>query len=152
MTATSTTLYPYHPVTGDRLVATCEIIPGCVPREISMVDDKLVIEEGSETIVSWNAQEIAQMNSRFVLMTDAGHVCLDSEVSWDAMDADCIPQHEPKPATAYPTNRNLMDAYFDMHVAVSCAVDNLTKGDIEGALSQLKGQLNALFDVDRLSK
>lgn len=53
-------LYPYHPISGDRLAGTFEVIPAWVPREIHKTGDTITLEDGSETLVNWNGQELLQ--------------------------------------------------------------------------------------------
>lgn len=43
-------LYPYHPISGDRLAGTFEVIPAWVPREIHKTGDTITLEDGSETL------------------------------------------------------------------------------------------------------
>ncbi|HIH7257107.1 TPA: hypothetical protein ACYRLJ_000338 [Pseudomonas aeruginosa] len=144
-------LYPYHPISGDRLAGTFEVIPAWVPREIHKTGDTITLEDGSETLVNWNGQELLQINNQLVLVTEGGDTCLNSEAIWSEQDTQHIEVTLPGPASSYPTNNTLMHAYVDLHVAASCALHNLQQGDIEGALKQLQGQLNAILDVDRLT-
>ncbi|HHH9443124.1 TPA: hypothetical protein ACP32N_005112 [Pseudomonas aeruginosa] len=143
-------LYPFHPVTGDRLVGTLEMIPALVPREIYRDEGVTTIEDGTESQINWNAQEVATLNGQQVLVTEAGASCVQSEILWAVHDVERLEVKNARPATTCPSFNSLMFAYIVLHMTLKCTIGNLKAGYSEGQLDTLLGQLNPLFDVDRL--
>lgn len=143
-------LYAYHPVSGDPLIGTLDTLTAIVPCEISRTDGVTTIEEGTESIVDWNGQEVAKMNGRQVLITEAGATCLIDEVLWSVHDVPKWDVAIEKPATKCPSYNDLMFAYILLQQTLTATISNLKAGYTEGQMDTLLSRVNPLFDVDRL--
>jgi hypothetical protein len=143
-------LYAYHPVSGDPLIGTLDMLTAVALCEISRIDGVTTIEEGTESIVDWNGQEVADLNGRQVLITEAGATCLIDEVLWCVHDVPKWNVTTKKPATNCPSYNQLMSAYILLHQTLTVTISNLKAGYTEGQMEALLSQVNSIFDVDRL--
>jgi len=135
-TMTTSICYPYHPVTGERLVGTVEFVPGVYHRDILRVDGAIKLEDGDGTAMNWDGQVTAVVQGQEFLVTDSGAACLLSEVRWEPVESDQIDVEVPGHATTVSDYNLIVEALVSLQQRVELAVGALAQGDVEAA-SQL---------------
>jgi len=135
-TMTTSICYPYHPVTGERLVGTVEFVPGVYHRDILRVDGAINLDDGDGTAMNWDGQVTAVVQGQEFLVTDSGDSCLLNEVRWDPVEADQIDVEVPGHATSVSDYNLVVDTLVSLQQRVELAVGALAQGDVEAA-SQL---------------
>ncbi|MHC5194745.1 hypothetical protein ACYSUW_13420 [Pseudomonas frederiksbergensis] len=138
-------LFPYHPIMGNRLIATLDFVLGTVPRDIHKEDGQIVLGEASETEMNWNAAEEQSMHGVRFLVTEDGHECLEHEALWREEDVDHIVIDAPGTAATAHTANTLRDQLAELGSAAREVVLNAEAGQKNGnALAQLKHLLESL--------
>jgi hypothetical protein len=142
-------LFPFHPVNGLRLCATLDFVQGIVHREIVKEDGMVVLEDGTETEMDWNAaQEQANCTVRF-LATEDGNECLEYEAVWREDDVESIQITEPGKATKALSANVLRDRIAELGSAAREVVLNYDEGkNVGDALAALKDLLEAMDLMD----
>lgn len=142
------TLYPYHPVTGRRLTATIDFVPGRVNRDISKTNGELEFDEASETDMCWNAAEDQKQHGVSFLTNDDADECLVHEALWLTQDVVSIVIEEAGTATLALTPNQLRDKLAELGSAAREVVIRNEEGhtiqDIGVALTALKELLDAM--------
>lgn len=143
------TLYPYHPVTGSRLTATIDYVPGLVDRVgLSKINGVVELEDGSETAMCWNAAEDQKKHGVIFLTNDDGDQCLEHEALWREDDEDGIDIEVAGKATPALSPNQLRDQLAELGSAAREVVIRNEEGhtiqDIGVALTALKEILDAM--------
>lgn len=138
-------LFPYHPIRGNRLIATLDCVLGTVPRDIYSEGDQIVFGEASETVMDWNAAEEQNKHGTRFLVTEDGHECLVHEALWREEEVELIEVNVPGPTTDALTANVLRERLAELGSAAREVVLNAEAGQKNGdALAQLKHLLEAL--------
>jgi len=144
----SNQLFPFHPVTGNRLTATIDFVPGAVHRDISRINGVLEVEEAPETSMCWNAAEEQKSNGIGFLTNDNADECLEYEAVWREADVDAIQIEVPGSATPVLTPNKLRDKLAELGSAAREVVLRSDEGqsiqDIGVAMAELKALLDAM--------
>lgn len=142
-------LFPFHPVTGLRLCATLDFVQGIVHRDIVKEDGLVVLEDGTETQMDWNAaEEQANCTVRF-LATEDGNECLEHEALWREDDVESIQITEPGKATEALTANVLRDRIAELGSAAREVVLDCEEGkNVGDAMAALKDLLEAMGLMD----
>lgn len=130
---TTTICYPYHPVSGERLVGTFELVPGVYHREITRIDGALQLDDGDGTAMNWDGQITATIQGQEVLVTDSGDACLLSEAHWSPEEAEQIELDVQGHATNVRDYNQLAGALAELQTGVRAALQALVLGEIEHA-------------------
>lgn len=138
-------LFPYHPIMGNRLIATLDFVLGTVPRDIHKEGGQIVFGEASETEMNWNAAEEQSKHGIRFLVTEDGHECLEHEALWREEDVESIEVKVPGASTDALTANVLRDRLAELGSAAREVVLNAEAGQKNGdALAQLKDLLASL--------
>ncbi len=128
---TTTICYPYHPVSGERLVGSFELVPGVYHREITRVDGAIQLDDGDGTAMIWDGQITATIQGQEVLVTDSGDACLLSEAYWSPEEAEQVELDVQGHATNVRDYNQLAAALARLQTAVNAALQALELGDSE---------------------
>ena len=139
------TLFPFHPVTGYRLCATVDYLMGTVLREIQKVDGEIICEEGTETVIDWNAAEEQVKQGSVYLLTEDGAICLENEAIWREDDVDVIEIDEVVVTTEMVGPNKLRADQLELASAAREVVLDIESGACpKAAADQLKALLVGL--------
>lgn len=139
------TLFPFHPVTGRRLSATIDFVPGAVHRDISKTNGELVLEDASETTMCWNATEQQMQHGISFLTNENADECLEHEALWRAEDVDSISIIKVGSATPALTPNQLREKLAELGSAAREVILQSNEGQNIGAsLASLKDLLEAM--------
>lgn len=126
---TTTICYPYHPVSGERLVGSFELIPGVYHREITKDDCTVKLDEGDGTAMNWDGQITAKIQGQEVLVTASGDTCLLGEARWSPKEAEQIELDAKGHATLVKDYNQLAAELEVLQVSVNAALLALELGD-----------------------
>ena len=139
------TLFPFHPVTGRRLSATIDFVPGAVHRDISKTNGELVLEDASETTMCWSAAEQQMQHGISFLTNENADECLELEALWRAEDVDSISIIKVGNATPALTPNQLREKLAELGSAAREVILQSNEGqNIGAALASLKDLLEAM--------
>ena len=130
---TTTICYPYHPVSGERLVGSFELVPGVYHREITRFEGSIHLDDGDGTAMNWDGQITATIQGQEVLVTDSGDACLLSEAHWSPEEAEQIELDAQGHATNIKDYNQLAAALARLQTAINAAQQALELGDSEQA-------------------
>lgn len=139
-------MFPYHPVSGKRLNTTLDFIEGTVLREIFKENGQVVLEEGSETKLHWDAAEEQANCSVLFLLDDDNSECLEHEALWREIDAERIEIDVPGKATPALTANTLRDRLAELGSAAREVVLRSDEGQTLQAIGDAVGALKELLD------
>lgn len=146
------TLFPFHPVTGNRLTATLDFVPGIAHREISKTNGELGLGDASETAMDWNGAEEQKLHGASFLTNENADECLIHEVLWREEDVDSIVIEEPGIATTTHSPNTQRDRLAELGSAAREVVlrsdDGQSIQDIGEAVATLKALLDAMGLMD----
>jgi len=121
-------LYPYHPITGLRLVASVDFISGQVPRDIHKQGGAVVLGEASETIVFWDGAEEQKLAGALFLADENGNECLDIEAIWHSQEVDSVPRRLGATVTTSTMPNSLRDALQELASAAREVILDINTG------------------------
>lgn len=133
--------YPFHPVTGERLVGSLEMIPAIGYREMSQVNAVNVIQDATETTVSWDAQRAVMCRGEMYLVTESGKGCLAGEAIWSEADEQQIEVCVPGPASQFESVNSTLTQLHNISAAGKAVIAAWENGDLAGAVHALESEL-----------
>lgn len=144
----SNQLFPFHPVTGNRLTATIDFIPGAVHRDISKANGEIIFGEGGGTAINWDGAEEQMQHGLIYLTNTNADECLHHEAVWRSEDVDSIGIDVVGTFTSALTPNQLRDKLAELGSAAREVVLRSDEGqsiqDIGVAMAELKALLDAM--------
>lgn len=140
-----TTQYPFHPLTGQRLVRTIETAVIFSAATISKVDENEVVEVIKPLGINAGDIEKAQIDNTPFVATAGGDSCLLSEAVWSVLDVESLEGFtSTSSGTPLPSLNSTLEDLVALGEATQTVLDNWARGHLANAVHELEDAVLAI--------
>lgn len=139
------TQFPFHPVSGQRLVRTIDTVLIFNTARIANVDGKDHVDVIDAIGINPSDTEQTHIDHSPFVATAAGAVCLLSEAVWSDLDVDHLEGFSSKTnGTPLPSLNEALANLVELGEASETVLATWAEGDLAGAVNDLEGVLAAI--------
>lgn len=140
-----TTQYPFHPLTGQRLVRTIETAVIFSAATISKVDGNEVVEVIKPLVINSADIEQALIDNTPFVATAGGDSCLLSEAVWSVLDVEFLEGFTSNSSgTPLPSLNSTLEGLVSLGDATQTVLDNWARGHLANAVNELEDAVLAI--------